>query len=298
MRGFALGALLILVCISPVFALPPDSRDLVSFRFLWPSTFNAQVGDNRAEAGSNSKQMASSTVGTSFKVAASPHSSGIRLHYLPVKVEMESTFPATMNQFLRDVVLVSQQNFQFVDVSSQGSISIPNFEDCVAQSVADLTSKTTSLNIPKELIKQVFSTANLAAAVQDQWGRMVQMWIGVELQVGTLYRAVGHEYVPQIGREVSSETYFRIIARVPCNEGDNTSDCVLIEGKSIPDESEIQTFFRSGYPGSTKGGKTAIMFSLVTDPNSLMPYLYQESREGVFGDASSLSISRITYKYL
>lgn len=264
--------------------------DHVLFRMNWPQKFAAEVVDFRSQATNAKTVPESSSVTFQYSVNGLNDGAGYLLKNSIGKVEVDSNLPASMNRFIQDVVEVSNRNFPVIRVSTAGAISIPNFETGVSQSIAEMHQKAHS-KTADVMARHLFSAPHMAAAIQDQWGRMVQMWNGVDLKIGSWYQVTTYEYVSQLGAVVPSEFYFRVVSRVPCGPGSANRDCVLIEGKSVPNEKDMGAT-------ATEDARVVTMFTLVTDPATLLPYMYQESRESLFGSANAVMVARIKYRYL
>jgi len=295
---FKLGLIGIFFLAGTSTAQPLVPTDHVLFRMNWPNRFAAQVTDFRTEAATGKIDPESSSVTFEYGVKGVRDSQGYLIRNSAGKVAVSSNLAPSMNRFIRNIVEVSNRNFPVIRVSTAGAISVPNFEKGVSKSIADLRKKNGSQDSDR-VVRQLFSAPQMAAAIQDQWGRMVQMWNGVDLKIGSWYQSNGQEYVPQLGQMVPSEFYFRVLSRVPCRAGASDRDCVLIEGKSIPDEKEVGQVLSAGGAGvPSTDARVVTMFTLVTDPSTLLPYLYQESRESLFGTTNTLMVARIRYRYL
>ena len=298
MRNLFLGFIVLVSVAGALNAQSLVPTDHVFFRMNWPNRFAAQVTDFRSEAASGKLNPESSSVTFEYGVKGVRDAQGYIIRNSAGKVSVESNLAPSMNRFIRNVVEVANLNFPVIRVSTAGAISIPDFDKGVSKSIADLHKKNGSQDSDR-VVRQLFSAPQMAAAIQDQWGRMVQMWNGVDLKIGSWYQTNGQEYVPQLGQMVPSEFYFRVLSRVPCGEGSDRRDCVLIEGKSIPDEKEVGLLRTAGGAGSPSAdARVVTMFTLVTDPSTLLPYLYQESRESLFGTTNALMVARIRYRYL
>jgi hypothetical protein len=275
------------------------SPDMISLRLNFPQQFAASVVDSRIEASGMSDKFSTSSILLRYTVRGVKSGAGTDIYSSSGKVDVESGVSPTLNAFFKTLLELSNRNFPVTHVDSNGALTIPDFQKHLKSTVRS-AKKSAPTAETSAMVDRIFSGYQIVASAQDQWMRMVQMWNGVDVKLGTWYQATGREYVPQLGEVVDSDYFFRVMTRVPCYRGAPCRDCVLIEAKSVPNTSQVHSVIAKvmGVESpSSENTKIVTSFSVVTDPKTLLPYLYHESRESVFGDVDALAVYRVRYMY-
>jgi|GEM_PF-2884686 len=273
-----------------------SDSETVSMTFQWPNTLCGTVSDAHIEAVSTATTVNTVELAVSYKLKGSRTTTGYRLDNDTTSPSISVKQAGLNVSLLNDLVSAAVTRFPTVLINNLGEISAPNLEKNSADTVTELTSRYRDQIQERHAIESVFSPNQIDQSMKNQWYRMVQMWNGVDLKLGMWYQAQGSDYIPFLQQTIPSDYYFRVLAKVSCPGTFNRRDCILIEGKSVSKliENELITAVTDGDP---KDSKVATYFSIITDPKTLLPYFYQESREGMFGTTHVMTLSRIQYNY-
>lgn len=135
----------------------------------------------------------------------------------------------------------------------------------------------------QELLARATSVDALSTSAAESWNLMVGTWVDAEWEVGMSYEYAAEEPFYLIPGSVVLMNYeFAAIERVPCIEGDDELDCVLLGMRSAPDsaslEQVMQALLRTVVPDeadvaeSLRGMLVLNELHVVTRPESLKPY--------------------------
>ena len=95
-----------------------------------------------------------------------------------------------------------------------------------------------------KMFEQMTNSEVLLNGAVEQWHRDVGFWSGAQLDVGDWYEM---DYTNRVSilddHPLPMKKKFRVVERIPCSEGDSTSDCVRIELSSEAGTAELRQVF-------------------------------------------------------
>ncbi len=281
----------------PLLTIAPIlGADRVQFHYRFPARFSAVVSTTRLMATDTDESIVTQSIRTVYALSVTPSGDSYRqMRYRSLGQSVENGADPLSIPFYRALIDISDRYFQSVLIGPSANLEFQNFDQSIqrATQAAYRLAKTPET---RRLVDDVFDPEGVQYAEKDQWMRMVQMWDGVSALVGTWYQARGAEYIPQLGRIVPCDFFFRVRSRVPCGI---STDCVLIEAKSVPDSAAIM---KAVYDSSTNQNpilppRFVTVFSIVTDAKTLRPILYTETRESTIGAQFAVSTVRTAFTY-
>lgn len=145
----------------------------------------------------------------------------------------------------------------------------------------------------KKLVKGLLSEETLMVAMQEGWSKQVENWAGGSYAVGEDYAFEAPYQMPALGDAVfPMHVNQKLTGRVPCHEKDEAASCVqLVQTSRVSGsafDQAMQAYLNRLFKEAA-GGKGAVptiavdgvevvkTVTLVTDPDTLMPYQETES---------------------
>ena len=145
----------------------------------------------------------------------------------------------------------------------------------------------------KKLVKGLLSEETLRVAMQEGWSKQVENWAGGSYAVGEDYAFETRYQMPALGDAAfPMRVNQKLTGRVPCNAQDEAASCVqLVQTSRVSGpafDQAMQAYVNRLFQDAA-GGKGAVptiavdgvevvkTVTLVTDPETLMPYEETES---------------------
>lgn len=171
----------------------------------------------------------------------------------------------------------------------------------------------------KALMKNAFTEDTLMASLQDGWNKQVQGWAGASYAVGETYTYDTPYQMPALGDGVfPMRVSEKLVGRVPCQPADKAKSCVKLVQTSTLSGADVNQAMQAYLAQVFKemagddapavavdGFEVVKTVTLVTDPDTLLPYEESESEvkttrlrvngEKQTGKDVSETVSRYTY---
>ncbi len=276
---------------------PNPFAKLVRLSFGWPEHLNGKVAYRQTIVESNNGKRSETVIrGESTLVVAPESENLLRIsgESLSVKVEGPDG-PEDSDEgrkAFRDFVLrlstltpayLVDRRGAFVDVTGINElhhtlkVALDDFSKSSAWNQMARAENITP-DQRRKLVERMFSREQLRATMVAEWNRMVQQWLGAEMEIGSVYSLSGKSRVPMLG-DISIPTVNRyaVAGRVACNAADTELHCVdlRMDSRLDPDKMrEAMTRFlgQSGVTKSLPRVEVNVDYRLIAEPGTLLPY--------------------------
>lgn len=234
---------------SPAGCQDPDSSfvpsgDTVRLAFGWTPGLHGEVQLTRVRInGSGPARADTSTLRTTYSLAVSKVEDGLRVEVGDFKVpaipESDETAAA--------IALISSFSPSYVLSPGGDLLRLDGTEELATRVRSMLDSMLTKLELPaaKQALNGMVSEETLSAQLSEEWTALIGVWLGAELEVGSLYELEAEEALPLPGNPVVPFKFeFGVIDRVPCDREDQATSCVKLVMRSFPDPEVMKQFLR------------------------------------------------------
>lgn len=138
----------------------------------------------------------------------------------------------------------------------------------------------------KKMVEVLTSDQMVAQRALEDWNRMVQVWHGVDAEVGHIKEISGNTGAAA-GSPIDNVFSYALESRVPCKSADSAQSCIRLVVSQLPKFSDARLAAQTllGFDFVTALGappessfELSNTFTTVTDPDSLLPSSYLKEK--------------------
>jgi len=271
-----------------------SAADTVDLRFDWPAGASALVTLESTRSRGPVGRMSKHTVSGTYRLAVSDSEDGRRIEFQDGRLVSSLGNLAGTEKKMHELVVEAMANPAGFDITANGRFvrlaDVANLQshirDMLDSFSADLAPDARIQF--SSMFAQMTDEEVLQNGAAEQWHRDVGFWSGAGLDVGDWYEMDYTNRVSILGNmPLAMKKKFSVVERVPCSEGDTSTDCVRIEITSAAGSDELRAAFAEFIRNIAKETKTKpeikkLSFEqstvIITEPATLRPHKIESQK--------------------